>query len=442
MPNFDKEIRRLRRRGSLTMVGPLLLAFAVSGCGDLLEVELPGNITEADLEDPRLARTLALSAQGDFDCWMTDYIEDLSLWTTEILYVFTSGGQIVVNLRDDWQTNTWDAGGAGDCTGGFYQLMHIARVQAENAAERITAFDVADVPDQDFLVGFANAYAGYVYQLAGEAYCQLAFDGGPLVTREDAWRIAEQRFTTALDFAGRVTSGPDAAEAKSIVNMARVGRARARLNLGDLDGAVTDASAVDPGFIRYAETSAVESKRYNDIYQIMDLEQHAAIAPPHDLMVGGVLDPRVPVFHYGLGTGFDGVTDMWGQRKFNSLGAWMPFSTYREAQLMIAEARGGQVAVDIINDLRSDPAGSVPAIIALWPTGGLPAYAGGSAAEIEEQVREERRRELWFQGTRIGDKLRWNESWLQGFSLRGREYNASRTCVPLHQVEFDTNPNL
>ena len=74
--------------------------------------------------------------------------------------------------------------------------------------------------------------------------------------------------------------------------------------------------------------------------------------------------------------------------------------------------------------------------------GGLPAYAGGTATEIRDQVREERRRELWFQGTRIGDKLRWDEPWLQGFNLRGREYNASETCVPLHQAEFDTNPNL
>ena len=35
-----------------------------------------------------------------------------------------------------------------------------------------------------------------------------------------------------------------------------------------------------------------------------------------------------------------------------------------------------------------------------------------------------------------------DEPWLQGFNLRGREYNASETCVPLHQAEFDTNPNL
>ena len=167
----------------------------------------------------------------------------------------------------------------------------------------------------------ANAYAGYTYQLAGEAYCELAFDGGGLKTRADAWRLAEERFTTAIDLAGRVTSGPDAAEARSIVNMARVGRARARLNLGDLAGVVTDASEVDPGFIRFAETSTIADNRFNDIYQIMDLEQHAAIAPPHDLMVGGVLDPRVGVTHYGLGTGFYGVTDMWGQRKFNSLDA-------------------------------------------------------------------------------------------------------------------------
>ena len=119
--------------------------------------------------------------------------------------------------------------------------------------------------------------------------------GGALRRARTPWRLAEERFTTAIDRAGLVTSGPDASDARSIVNMARVGRARARLNLGDLAGVVADASQVDPGFVRYAETATVADNRCNDIYQIMDLEQHAATAPPHDLMVGGVLDPRVGV---------------------------------------------------------------------------------------------------------------------------------------------------
>ena len=37
----------------------------------------------------------------------------------------------------------------------------------------------------------------------------------------------------------------------------------------------------------------------------------------------------------------------------------------------------------------------------------LPAYAGGTAAEIAATLREERRRELWMQSQQMGDKLRW-----------------------------------
>ena len=71
---------------------------------------------------------------------------------------------------------------------------------------------------------------------------------------------------------------------------------------------------------------------------------------------------------------------------------------------MIAEVDPTQTLA-IINTLRTDTDGLYSGIDdSAWP---LPAYAGGTAAEIAATLREERRRELWMQSQQMGDKLRW-----------------------------------
>ena len=145
------------------------------------------------------------------------------------------------------------------------------------------------------------------------------------------------------------------------------------------------------------------------------------------MTVGGVHDPRVPTVFHGDGTGRDGRTEIWIQLKYGSLNDAIPFASWREAQLMIAEVQGGQGAVGVINRLRS--------------THKLPFFDSGDAEAIREQVREERRRELWLQGTRIGDKLRWKESWIAGVSPLGEPYS-NLTCIPLPTQETNNNTNL
>lgn len=94
---------------------------------------------------------------------------------------------------------------------------------------------------------------------------------------------------------------------------------------------------------------------------------------------------------------------------------------------MIAEVEGGQTAVNIINRLRE--------------TFDLPPFSSTDEEEIRAQVREERRRELFLQGTRIGDKLRWNEPWATGVNQRGEPYS-DRTCIPLVTQEILGNPHI
>jgi hypothetical protein len=125
----------------------------------------------------------------------------------------------------------------------------------------------------------------------------------------------------------------------------------------------------------------------------------------------GTADPRVNV-SVAASTALDpdgrGVGPMRRQLKFPNRGADIPFATWREARLMIAEVDPTQTLA-IINQLRT----TAPPANAGWtlPAGGLPTIAAGTWAamtptEQQQTIWEERRRELWMQGTQPGDKIR------------------------------------
>jgi starch-binding outer membrane protein, SusD/RagB family len=142
-----------------------------------------------------------------------------------------------------------------------------------------------------------------------------------------------------------------------------------------------------------------------------------------------VPDPRVPVTDMN-GTTADAVTANWRQDKYTSNADPVPVATWEEAQLIVAEARGGQEAVAIINALRDQY--------------GLDPFASTDEAEIQAQIQEERRRELFLEGHRLGDMRRHN---LPLFPATGAPYNKGGTygdarCFPLPDVERRNNPNL
>ena len=441
---------RVRLTGAGTIAAVAVVFSAVAACDSLLEVEVPGHITEPELNDSRLAEELVLSAEASFDCMLSTYVEEIGRWAKDFYYMNTGTGFIYTQLR----TREVEDFEQVDCTqtgptrsAAIWLPLSTARAQAEQAIELVSDFSDEALDHKDFLLAKAHAYTGYTYQLAGETLCELAFDGGPLVTREGAWGIAEQHFTDALQFASQATSAPDGEDVGSIRDMALVGRARTRLYLRETQGVVDDASQVDLGFIRYVQTDGITGRRYNRIYENNNRDISTSVHPSYqNLEVEGVADPRVPLEQLGV-IAFDAVTDVHTQQKYLSLGADIPFATGREAQLMIAEVQGGQTAVNIINMLRATVE-DLP-----WVTGDhdLPVFVSSDPDEILAQVLEERRRELWLQGTKLGDMLRVLEradlpmieglEFETGLNQRDQAYG-SGTCYPLPLSEKDNNPNI
>lgn len=418
MTSMPKRPIHVRGTGAASMALMLLAAQLLTACQGVLDVSLPGNVEASALDAPSLAPTLVDGAQADFECAFTQYVETTATWSNEVLN--SSGGAEVVG----WSARfTRPEGGTGQCPtassnrGAFtvYLPLQIARGQAELALTKLTAFTDDEVANRALLLARAGFYSGYAHMLLSEGYCQVAIDDGPLLTPAEGLAIAEARFTDAIAAATTANNQP-------VLNAARVARARVRIALGNPSGAAADASLVPAGFVFNATYASTPIRRRNTVMEDINLKFHLSVAPAYrDLTVGGVPDPRVKAIDAHR-VGIDAVTPAWTQGKYTGPDSPMPLATWDEAQLIIAEAEGGQSAVDAINRLRTKYA--------------LPQYAGGTPAEITAQIIEERRRTLFLDGHAINDHLRFGIPFATGVDQKGVRYN-DETCIPLPLSELN-----
>jgi hypothetical protein len=123
--------------------------------------------------------------------------------------------------------------------------------------------------------------------------------------------------------------------------------------------------------------------------------------------------------------GFDGVTRHWMSNKWPARTTSIPIATWKEAQLIIAEAAANTgdeaAAVAIINDLHT--------------RAGLPGYSPATDGPVKDQVILERSRELFQEGGhRLNDMLRFGLPFFSGTDHIGGTYG-NTTCFPLPLVE-------
>jgi hypothetical protein len=410
-------------------------AFAFVGlgaCNSLLAVDNPGSVPAGALSDPALAPALAAAAMQTLQCGVMQYAAAASMLSGEEL----NANGFVDNHPWEWRGVVEIKGAPGSCTYtrtttamGFYTPLQQARFQLDDAFNRLDKFADADVPSRALLMAQMRAYGGYADLLLGEGMCQMTMDNGPAMTRDQVFAIAEGRFTDAI---ARATAVND----PSTLNMALVGRARARLDLKKFPEAATDATLVPSGFVRNAEfTEGGAAQRENRIYNLTIRNEYLSVSVPYRNMTvngvaGNVPDPRVKVKDAAKKAN-DGITPLFQQQKFIAQlgGTPIPIASWNEAQLIYAEAVGGQAGLDAINRVRT--ANSVPTLSG-------PAPSGQAFIDL---VLEERRRQLFGEGQRYSDMLRYNLPFVKGVTLKGNTYS-DLTCVPLPDVETRNNPNF
>jgi hypothetical protein len=425
---------RFRTNGPALLAG-LLAVTTLTGCDafdGLLGVEAPGVVAASDLGNPANANFLVTGAIADFDCAFGAYVVNQALLGNELQDASVTAGRFSLDQRTITLTAPY---GTNSCAGnppGIYAPLATARWSADNALTSLDGWTDQQVANRTRLIGQAAAYSGYSHLLMGEGFCSVVIEElGPEVQPNAAFDAAINRFTRAIE-ASRA-AGDAATEA-----MALLGRARAHLNRGNGTQAAADARAAlqrSANFSVVSTASGATARRWNRLGDEF-FGGRVTVAPSYrGLTVGGVEDTRVRSVNTNT-VGADSQTPVWLATKVGASRvaglrdvSW-PIATWREAHLIIAEAEGGQEAVNRINILRTHH--------------GLPAFASSSATEIQAQVRTERARELFLEGHHLSDMRRFNLAQIPAAGTNYRQggiYGDAR-CFPLPEVERNSNPNV
>jgi hypothetical protein len=441
--------RRSGIRARMTRIATIAVSIAtMSACSDFLVAENPGAIEEPDVNNIAYINLLANAPVYGFQ---TAY-DDATWWngqlTDEIVNnnagnPFVEEGQI--DRRELYADMSY-------ITAFMYSPMQRARYLAEDAARRMEIL-MPDSAGSDLRVARAYAFAGYSYVALGEMMCVTPIDLGVPKTSEEMFTDAIAHFNKAITVAnewktklqGRTPlNAAGIAGADSVLNLARVGAARAALGKNDKTTAASFASQVPANFeyhLWYSSNTAAENHRTFNRIGLTSTNGWLRNTP-FEAMIG---DPRVPRVLPATSTARQGVPlSTLSYSTYNGTVAGAPFladmshkvATGLEARYIVAEVNG--------------PTASTLAFVNERRAVGLQAPVNLTGDALMAELRDQRARDFYLGGQRLGDLrryLRYNNIDLfpkgpYPGSTTGQVYDQSITCWPLPTVELNANPNV
>ena len=431
---------RARRRGWGRALALLLAVGTLSACSDLLEVDLPAELTDQALEDPAGAETQMVTAVTHFEDGYDNHVD--------LLFARESAGEVFM-CGPCGPYNIPNAHGDFDS---FAKSRRFASFLHEKLADEWT---VTQVPRRAEFMAIASIYEGASVGWMGQVLCEAAIDGGALMRAEDALAMAEGLLTRAIGEI-QATPGGDFAMPSRISSSALAMtyglRAQVRFAAGNIGGSASDAQMVTqvggPEFMAYVtrepnrrnEIGSVRNQGgFLDLYDPIDWwagdTNPATGRPWPDILpftgytfLGITSDGRAVHYPSGIPVRWQGTADLlnvgndhgvvagavpdtrvttrgveiqgkgglgYVPTKYPEVDSDIPLVNWQEMVLIRAEAAGGQGAIDLVNQLRAHD--NLP----------LVTYLDGSspADEIRFMILEERRRALIAEGRYYQSKL-------------------------------------
>lgn len=428
-----------RRGVSVVAVGALLLLGA-AGCDSLLEVTDPDIVTPESLQSGEGIATLRAGALGDLA---------VALSGSAAGHGATAGLTVMSGLMSDEYdySGTFPTRREADTrlvqnTNGtmdqIYGNLHRARASAEATTELAAQFGGASETESEM-----QSVVGYAYVMFGETFCSgVPFskappDGGELVFGEPL--STDEMFSRAVDWFDQAIAS--AGGGTKAANLARVGKARALLGLGQIEAAAAGVAAVPTEFVYNIEHSSNSRRQENGIYIMTTVRRQYSVAEGkggNGLRYRSAMDPRVP-WDGGTSLGQDDRTPYFNQLKFASESAPVPLASGLEARLVEAEAAARAGDASALAAFHNPLRASV----------GLEAldFSGMSVDEMRDLHFRERAFWLYSTGHRQGDLRRLvrvygepvSEVFPWGAYFKGGQYG-SEVNFPVPESEKN-NPN-
>jgi hypothetical protein len=440
--------KRVGRAGSLLTLA--LATFALAGCDDLLEVDLPAQLGDDAINDPAGAETQINSMIAHFENGYDQWV-----WQA---FGREDGGESMVC-----------SGGYSHCdyftynpTMGEFSDFAKSRSFAMGLYDKLDKeWTVAQVGQRDRFMAISAIYAGANLNIMGSSLCEVTVNAGPLLTPTQTLTLAEEWLTKALTHIQ--TAGGTAGDfamphgiASSAKSMAYGLRAQVRWMKGDLTGAAADAAlvpgpsaAAPQGFRAFVIREATPDRR-NRPYYAGTVTRYVELADVNDWWKGGtavnpatgsayptpipftgyrdlgilpdgraVRDDGLPIriagnhrtpvestavkdtrVQHTMGVVFARSAQTYVTAKYSSEADDEPLVTWREMVLIRAEAAAAtnpQGAIDLVNTLRT--AENLPRIT--YITG-----ATATPLQIRQMLIEERRRALYLEGRFLFTKFK------------------------------------
>jgi hypothetical protein len=424
-------------RRSAALVAGIGLAAALGGCNELLKVQNPGAIQDDQLNDPALAASLVNTVVSDFQSEYDSLAYYSAVLTDEAVTGHNFETIKEIDLRIARPSN-------GTINSGIYTPLQKARFSGDSLSGRLRVV-LGDSATHSLALARALAYDGYANMLLGEFFCEAPVDPtSASLSWDDFMARARDRFDEAITVAEAAReAGANSASVDSLINLARVGGGRAALNVGAMEDAIGYVQDVPDDFQFWAVYGTEKSYLEDMFYDATNgnnrnLGVDASFRDLHDRRVRHTTNSR---------TGHNGLTLLWTPYQPSSFGEWTPtdsvgfqkttpirFASGLEARYIQAEAEGPtQTTVDFINERRKvgDPAA---ADITL-------------SDDVMAELRDQRRRDFFLDGHRLGDLRRYKKLYDLDLFPSGPHPNVewgnygTLDCFPLPDNETTGNPN-
>jgi hypothetical protein len=408
----------------------LVAAVFAAGCNDLLNVDNPGIIQEGQLADSALQQLIVNGAIGEFQNAYGLYAEWSGVMSDEVFTDHTNVGTREVAHHDFNDLN--------DVNESVYSALQRARQSADDAVERFKEM-FGDRAGSNLNVARVLAYGGYSYVLLGEGFCESPVNLSAPLSSDELLGRAIAHFDSAITIASTALSGGEADAAQDIIYMSQVGAARAALKLGDPEKARTYAVAVPTDYEKYVYYSENSVDENNPL-------KNATANPGGSFGIGprylDLNDPRVPQLDEPM-LGLNANPIFQPQRPM-MYSDWSPstvqlinldtdilFATGLEATYILAEADGPTAStLSFVNERRAvGGEGSVSL----------------SGDELMAELREQRARDFFLTGQRLGDLRRYAEAGIDLFPSgaypTGAGVYGDLKCFLVPRSEKTGNPN-